>query len=139
MDIKEIKQKITKTLRLVQEQENPNIKLIQECIDLIKDNGLEEEMREQVLALKMLHSVGSFLNNPLAKEDIDIDKILSDDREDDEYLEHKETKNLVFKIKETEDGSIQTSLDTSGLETLELLGCISLLQKAIEKVIQKEE
>jgi len=128
MDITEVKQKINKTLKLVQEQETPNVRLIQECIDLIEDNGLTEVMEHQVNQLKMLHNFGSFLQDN-SNEDI----------EDKNYLGEDNKKMLVFTVMEIEDGSIKTSLDTTGLQTLELFGCVPLLEKAIKKVIDKED
>lgn len=143
MDIREVKQKINKTLKLVQEQKTPNIRLIQDCIDLIEDHGLAKDMEKQVNQLKMLHSVGSFLQDSsnIDKETLpaNLQDILDDNQiENGDYAESEEKRGLVFIVRETPDGAIETSLDTSGLETLELLGCVSLLQKAIHKVIDKD-
>lgn len=142
MDIQDVRQKILQTLRLISEQEKPNVRLIEECIDLMYENGLEKDLSKELSQLKILKSMGSFLQ----ESDETFTKLQTEDtlsnKELDELFDNldiKESKKLVFTVKETEEGNLATSLDTSGLQTLELLGCISLMEKAVNKVIKRSQ
>lgn len=140
MDSLAVKQKILQTLKLISEQEKPNVRLIQECIDLMYENGLEEELSQELSQLKMLKSMGSFLQE--SEESLEkIEDTLSSEELQDLLgdLDIKQGKKLVFTVKETAEGNLSTSLDTAGLQTLELLGCIALLEKAVDKVIKRSQ
>jgi len=130
MDKRDIKLKIIKTLETVKAQKNPNISLIKECIDLIHEEGLEDDMKEELDSLSMLHTMGTLMN-------LGTKKITEINSEDNLIEEGEDAKFLIFKVRETADGNIITSLDMAGFETLELLGCVPLMEKAVQKVIKK--
>jgi len=124
MDIQDIRQKIQITVKKVSEQDEPNIRLIKECIDLIKEHGLEEELSEDLSSLKMLYTMGSLLETS--------SELLEDAEE------KSKSKHLMFTMTE-KDGHIATDLKMHGLETLELLGCIALMERAVYKVLKENE
>ena len=124
MDIQDIRQKIQMTVKKVSEQDEPNIRLIKECIDLIKEHGLEEELSEDLSSLKMLYTMGSLLETS--------SELLEDAEE------KSKSKHLMFTMTE-KDGHIATDLKMHGLETLELLGCIALMERAVYKVLKENE
>ena len=124
MDSSKIMEKILKTLKDLRIQDDPDISLIKDCIDLIYDNGLEIEMADSLERLNMLYTMQSFLEG---SEHIKNDLIGET---------AKGERALTFKIRETEEKTLVTSLDMSGFQTLELLGCIALMEKAVHKVIK---
>lgn len=124
MDIQDVRQKIHITVKKVSEQDKPNIRLIKECIDLIKEHGLEEELEKDLNQLKMLYTMGSLLETS--------NELLED------MEEKPKAKRLMFIMTER-DGHIATDLKMHGLETLELLGCIALMERAVHKVLKDNE
>ena len=128
MDIQDIRQKIQITVKKVSEQDEPNIRLIKECIDLIKEHGLEEELEKDLSQLKMLYTMGSLLETS--------SELLNEDEED--FENESEAKQLTFTMTQI-DGHISTDLKMKNCETLELLGCITLMERAVLKVLKENE
>jgi predicted unusual protein kinase regulating ubiquinone biosynthesis (AarF/ABC1/UbiB family) len=128
MNIQDIRQRIQITVKKVSEQDKPNIRLIKECIDLIKEHGLEEELEKDLNNLKMMHTMGSLLETS--------NSLLNEDEKD--FEDESNAKQFTFTMTQI-DGHIETDLKMQNCETLELLGCIALMERAILKVLKENE
>lgn len=150
MTLSEVKKRVLKTLDLVISQEKPNLRLVQDCIDCIRDNGFEEVLSEGYQTLQLAYSVGLEINESekKIKESERMVEALEDELKDTQYLidylnnihckdEKKEecpNSSLTFKVEKTQNG-LKINLTNKGLNTVELLSTIELLRKEIEKIV----